>query len=369
MPPREPPPHRGPPPPQRKTRISGSSLAWIVLTLLLAGLGILAFQGPNKQQADLAEDYVIFDAQGHRGARGLAPENTLPGFAEALEIGVNTLELDVVMTADGIPVVLHDPVLNPELTRGPDGGWLSGAPLPVRELTLAELKRYDVGRARPDSRAAGRFPEQQGLDGVAVPTLAEVIALAEERSGGAARYNVETKISPEHPALTPPPDEFADAVISVLREAEVLERATVQSFDWRSLQRVQVAAPELATAYLTAEQDWLDNIRRDESDASPWLAGHDIEEAEGLVPVLVSRAGGDIWSPYYRDLREVDLRDAHKLGLRVIVWTVNDPGDMASLIELGVDGIITDYPDRLKTVLEDYGLPEPPAYPRGEAGN
>jgi glycerophosphoryl diester phosphodiesterase len=362
---REPPPHRGPPPPQRRSKISPSSLGWIVLTLLLAGLGILAFQEPNQQQLDLAEDYVIFDAQGHRGARGLVPENTLPGFAEALRIGVHTLELDVVVTADGVPVVLHDPVLNPEQTRGPDGGWLTGSPLPVGELTLEQLKRYDVGRAKPGSRTAERFPEQQGRDGVTIPTLAEVIALAEAQSGGEARYNIETKISPEHPGLTPAPEAFAEAVIAVLREAGVIERATVQSFDWRTLQRVQVAEPELTTAYLTAERDWLDNIRRDEAGGSPWLAGHDIEDAEGLVPVLVDRAGGDIWSPYYRDLREVDLRDAHKLGLRVIVWTVNDPDDMASLIELGVDGIITDYPDRLKAVLGDYGLPDPPAYPRG----
>lgn len=366
MPPVEPPPPKGPPPPPRKSKISPTSLAWIVFTLLLAGLGLLAFQGPNEEQADLAEDYVVFDAQGHRGARGLAPENTLPGFAKALEIGVHTLELDVVMAGDGTPVVSHDPVLNPELTRGPEGEWLTGEALPVREMTLEELKRYDVGRVKPDSDAARRFPEQQGRDGVAIPTLEEVIALAEERSGGEARYNIETKISPERPELTPPPADFADALIAVLREAEVTGRATVQSFDWRTLQRVQAAAPEIATAYLTVEEDWMDTIRRDEPGVSPWLAGYELEKAEGLVPVLVDHAGGDIWSPYYRDLREVDLHDAHKLGLRVVVWTVNDPRDMASLIELGVDGIITDYPDRLKAVLADYGLPAPASYPNGD---
>ncbi|MEX2409323.1 MAG: glycerophosphodiester phosphodiesterase family protein, partial [Rhodovibrionaceae bacterium] len=157
---------------------------------------------------------------------------------------------------------------------------------------------------------------------------------------------------------------FADALIAVLEEAGVTERATVQSFDWRTLQRVQAAAPELATAYLTVEQDWMDTVRRGEAGLSPWLAGYDLKQAEGLLPVLVKRAGGDVWSPYFRDLREVDLRDAHRVGLRVVVWTVNDPADMASLIELGVDGIITDYPDRLKAVLADYGLPEPPSYPR-----
>ena len=202
-----------------------------------------------------------------------------------------------------------------------------------------------------------------------MPTLAEVIGLAEQQSGGTARYNVETKISPERPDLTPSPNDFADALIAALREAGVAERATVQSFDWRTLQRVQVAAPEIETAYLTVEQDWMDTIRRDAAAISPWLAGYDLSKAEGLVPVLVDRAGGDVWSPFYRDLREVDLRDAHKLGLRVVVWTVNDPDDMASLIEMGVDGIITDYPDRLKAVLGEFGLPDPPAFPRKDAAS
>ena len=357
-----PPPHRGPPIP-RRGGLSASSVAWIVLTLLLAGLGLLAFQGPSKQQLDFAKDYVIFDVQGHRGARGLAPENSLPGFAKALEIGVHTLELDVVMAGDGSLMVLHDPLLHPERTRGP-GGWLSGPELPVLEMTREELSRYDVGRLKPGSRDAERFPEQQGMDGVAIPTLQEVIALAEARSGGEIRYNIETKISPAAPELAPPPAVFADALVEALREAGVMERATVQSFDWRSLQRVQVAAPEIATAYLTVEQDWMDTVQRGQADISPWLAGHDLGEAEGLLPVLIKRAGGAIWSPYFRDLREVDLQDAHRLGLRVVVWTVNDPADMASLIELGVDGIITDYPDRLNAVLADYGLPKPPSFPR-----
>ena len=364
----EPPPRRGPPPPDRKRKLSASTLGWIVLTLLLGGLGLLAFQGPTEEQIDFAEDYIVFDAQGHRGARGLAPENTLPAFAEALAIGVHTLELDTVMTADGVVVVMHDPILNPDHTRTPSGEWLPGEGIAVRELTLEQLQEYDVGRLKPGSRAAGRFPEQQGRDGVSVPTLAEVIALAEAQSGGAARYNVETKISPDRPDLTPPPAEFADALVAVLRKQGVAERATVQSFDWRTLQRVQVAAPEIETAYLTVEQDWMDTIRRDETELSPWLAGYDLSKAEGLVPVLVDSAGGDVWSPFFRDLREVDLRDAHKLGLRVVVWTVNDPDDMASLIEMGVDGIITDYPDRLKAVLGDYGLPDPPAFPRAASG-
>lgn len=359
---REPPPHRGPPPPRRR-RISGGSIAWIVMTLLLAGLALLAFQGPNEQQAKLAEDYVIFDVQGHRGARGLAPENSLPGFAKALEIGVHTLELDTVMTADGVVVVLHDPVLDPERTRGPGGAWLDGEERAVLRMTRAELRDFDIGRLKPGSRAAERFPEQQGQDGVVIPALAEVIAQAEAQSGGEVRYNIETKISPEHPELSPDPVSFADALIAVLREAGVMERATVQSFDWRTLQRVQVAAPEIATAYLTVEERWMDTVQRDVAGLSPWMAGYDLEDSEGLLPVLVRQAGGDVWSPYYRDLREVDLRDAHRVGLRVVVWTVNDPDDMASLIELGVDGIITDYPDRLKAVLGDFGLPDPPAYP------
>ncbi len=153
--------------------------------------------------------------------------------------------------------------------------------------------------------------------------------------------------------------------MTAVREAGAAGRTTVQSFDWRTLKVAQDLAPEIATAYLTAEQNWLDNIERGRPGASRWTAGLDVDAFDGSVPRLIEQAGGQVWSPFYGDLREVDLREARRLGLEVVPYTVNDPADMATLIERGVDGIITDYPDRLRRVMAERGMELPPAFPAG----
>ena len=328
--------------------------------MAVGGLTFLKAPPPAPAPAALPAG---FDLQGHRGARGLAPENTWPAFEKAMALGVTTLELDLGMTRDGVLVVHHDSRLDPERTRGRNGVWISEeAPPLLRELSLADLSAYDVGRAKPDSRVAERFPEQVGADGVSIPALSQVLAQSEARSGGTMRYNIEIKLRPDRPNETASPEDFAAAVVAALAEAGIEGRASVQSFDWRSLQEVQRLAPEIPTVYLTAEQDWLDNLERGRPDASPWTAGFDLDAHEGSVARLVQAAGGAVWSPYFRDLRDADLREAKRLGLPVVVWTVNDPADMDSLIERGVDGIITDYPDRLRAVMEQRGLPLPPAF-------
>ncbi len=306
---------------------------------------------------------AAFDAQGHRGARGLAPENTLPGFARALEIGVTTLELDVGVSKDGHLVVSHNPRLHPAIVRTGDGRWLAGERLALRQLTLAEIKRYDVGRIDPASRNARRFPDQQPVDGTAMPTLSEVIALTRAAGNTTVRFNVETKLNPAEPDLTVGPRHFADILVAALRDGGIADRATVQSFDWRTLARVQVVAPEIPTVYLTAQQRWLDNIQKGRPGPSPWTAGHDIDAIGGSVPRLVAAAGGAVWSPYHRELDQAALDEAHGLGLQVVVWTVNRPDDMRRLIATGVDGIITDYPDRLRRVMPELNMPLPPATP------
>jgi glycerophosphoryl diester phosphodiesterase len=291
------------------------------------------------------------------------PENSLPAFEKALALGVTTLELDTVMTADGVVVVHHDRRLAPERTRTAEGAWLAEEDPPaILALTAAELAHYDIGTAKPGSKVAERYPDQPALDGVAIPSLAEVLARAETLSGGAMRYNIETKISPLSPEDSAVPQAFAAALVTVLRGAGVAQRAAVQSFDWRSLQAVQALAPEIATVYLTAEQSWLDNVGRGKAVPSPWTGGLAIDWSQVSLPQAIHRAGGAVWSPYYRDLREPDLREAQQLGLKVVPWTVNDPADMASLIDLGVDGLITDYPDRARAVMAQKGLPLPPAF-------
>lgn len=302
------------------------------------------------------------DLQGHRGARGLLPENTLPAFARALSIGVSTLELDTAITRDSVIVVSHDATLNPDITRGPEKTWIDRRDLAIHALTWQALQTYDVGRIRPLSLYSRRFPEQEPLDGTRIPRLADVFALARRAGNEAVRFNIETKISPEQPRLAPSPGAFARALIEEVRRQRLESRVTIQSFDWRTLQAVQKEAPEIATAYLTAQQSWLDNIRAGEA-SSPWTAGFHVSRHGGSLPRMVKAAGGGSWSPHFAELTREQLREAHQLGLKVVVWTVNEPADIARMIDWGVDGIISDYPDRLRRLAADRGLALPPATP------
>ncbi len=297
-----------------------------------------------------------FDLQGHRGARGLAPENTLAGFERALALGVSTLEMDVAVTRDGVVVVSHDRRLNPDLTRGPDGSWLTDRGPALFRLDWAELNQFDVGRLKPATRYARRFPHQKAVDGARVPELSQVLALARGTGIGPVRFNIEIKTDPRKPSETLPPKAFAEIVSGVLRKEGFAKRSTVQSFDWRSLRHLQKTEPAIKTAYLSARQHWLDNIQAGQPGASPWTAGFDIDDYGGSVPRLVKAAGGTVWSPFHKELTLGDLELAHRLGLKVIVWTVNRPARMEDLIEMGVDGIITDYPDRLRLVMKSRGL-------------
>ncbi|HEX5128843.1 MAG TPA: glycerophosphodiester phosphodiesterase [Usitatibacter sp.] len=292
------------------------------------------------------------DVQGHRGARGLAPENTLPAFEKALALGVTTLELDVGITRDGVVVVGHDPALNPNIARGPDGQWLASRGPAVHSLTFAELSRYDVGRLKPGSGYARQFPAQVAVDGTRVPRLADVFALARESR---VRFNIEAKTSPLAPDETLSPEPFVRALLEEVRRAGMQSRVSIQSFDWRTLQVVQREAPGIPTVYLTAQARFLDNIcsgpkagspRTAPSDCgeSPWTAGFQLRD-HGSVPKLVKAAGGSIWSPNYQNLDADTLKEAQSLGLRVVVWTVNDPIQIERMIKLGVDGIISDRPD------------------------
>ncbi|HUG54386.1 MAG TPA: glycerophosphodiester phosphodiesterase [Vicinamibacteria bacterium] len=304
-----------------------------------------------------------FDLQGHRGARGLAPENTLAAFARALSIGVTTLELDTALTRDGHVVVSHDPTLNPDLTRDAEGRWLGGPGPAIFSLPLAEVQRYDVGRLRPGTAYATRFASAAPADGQRIPKLADVFALARRANNPTVRFNVETKIDPRHPGLTPTPEAFADAVIAAVRGEGMASRTTVQSFDWRTLRHVRKVAPEIRTVCLTVQNPGDDNVQTGQPGPSPLLGGLDVDDFGGSVPRLVQAAGCAVWSPHARSVTPALVAEARGLGLKVVPWTVNETGDMEALIAAGVDGIITDYPDRLRTVALRRGLAVPAPTP------
>jgi len=302
-----------------------------------------------------------FDLQGHRGARGLAPENTITAFTRALEIGVTTLELDLAMTKDGILVVSHDSRLNPVHTRGPDGQFLTREGPAIHSLTFDEVQRYDVGRIKPGSPYAERFPEQQGADGIRIPALTEVFELVKRAKADHVRFNIETKLTPTSGSDTPDPEAFAAALAKSVRDAGLTSRATIQSFDWRTLVAMRTIAPEIERVCLTIEDADEDNVQHNKPGPSPWTAGLDIDEVGGSVPRLVAAAQCAVWSPYFRNLTAETIAESRTLGLKVIPWTVNDRAEMGRLIDLKVDGIISDYPDRLRAVLSGKNIPLPPA--------
>jgi glycerophosphoryl diester phosphodiesterase len=306
-------------------------------------------------------DARAFDLQGHRGARGLAPENTLPAFATALSLGVTTLELDVNLSRDGRLVVGHDPLLQPHLARL-DGKWIATAGPAIWHSTVDELLRYDVGRLDPASRYAQGFPDQKPVDGTRLPLLEQVFALAAKSGNTAVRFNIETKLSPLKPEESAPPTALAQALVQAIRQAGLGNRSSIQSFDWRTLRAAASLAPEIARVHLTIEGGSSDNVQRGQPGASPWLGGLDADDFPS-TPALVKAAGGQVWSPFWRNVTPALVAEAQQIGLQVIPWTVNDPAVMEQLIAMQVDGLITDYPDRLRSVLQARGMPLPAATP------
>jgi glycerophosphoryl diester phosphodiesterase len=309
-----------------------------VVVLALAGIAIIA---------------NAFDLEGHRGARGLAPENTMAAFRKALSIGVTTVETDLAITKDGIVVIAHDRDLNPAVVRDASGQWLSARGPAIRTLSLAELRTYDIGRLNPNSDYAKQFPLQIASDGERYPTLDEFIALVKPTT---ARIDIETKITPTSGETTADPETFVRLVLERIRAADMTARTTLQSFDWRTLVIARKMAPQIATACLTSEDANFDTVKPDASGRSPWLAGLNLADYGGSVPKLVQAAGCAVWSANAPSLTRQRIDEARALKLKVLAWTVNDQTEMSRLIDLGVDGLITDYPDRLGKLLEEKGI-------------
>ncbi len=304
--------------------------------------------------ATTAAGAADFDLQGHRGARALAPENTLAGFSRALSIGVSTLELDVVLSADGVPVVAHDLAPNPDITRNRQGRWLQSAGTPFVRQTWRDIRQWDVGRINPASRYAREFPDQQPVDGARMPSLAEVYRLVKRLGADHVHLSIETKIDPRRPQASSDPRRLVQAVLQVTREHGMLARTRLQSFDWRTLDVARRLEPSWPRVYLTARLPRFDTLA-----GTAWTGGRRLSD-HGSVPALVRAAGGRIWSPHHTDLDQATLTEARELGLQVIPWTVNEIADMERLIDQGVDGLITDRPDRLRQVMSQRGLTLPP---------
>ncbi len=281
----------------------------------------------------------LFQLQGHRGARGLFPENTLEGFHAAWALGVRAFELDVGLTADDVVVVSHDAALNSDITRGPDGAWLTGRGPTLRSLRWAEVGAYDVGRIRPGTAYAQLYPQQAPVDGARIPCLRDVLHALPE-----ARFNIEIKTDPRYPADTAPPSVIADAVLAVIDAEEATARIMIESFDWRAPRHVRRLRPDIPLGWLTSAE----TVRQ----ARLWWDGVDPSDHGGSVSRAIAAEGGGVWAPHHATLTLHSLHEAAALGLSVIPWTVNDPDEMRRLILWGVDGLITDRPDLTLSVLQ-----------------
>jgi glycerophosphoryl diester phosphodiesterase len=306
-------------------------------------------------------EVMAFDIEAHRGGRALFPENTLPSFANALTMGVDTLELDIGVTQDEAVVVSHERGLNPDLARNADGIYVAPPGIPFVQLRLEDVKKYDVGQIRPDSAYAAQFPDQRVMPGTPIPTLREVLGLVRQSGDPHVRLNIETKIDPNHPQESPDPQRFVTLLLDLLDAEKFSDRAMVQSFDWRTLQLVQKRAPAIPTVYLTLQKGSAPTVFLDK--ASEWTAGFNPAEHGSSLPRTIKAAGGAIWSPYFGDVNPDLISESHRLGLLVVVWTVNKPADIARMIEIGVDGIISDHPDLLRRIAGEKGIALPKGFP------
>lgn len=271
----------------------------------------------------------MLEVQGHRGARAMRPENTLPAFDYALEAGVDGLELDLSVSKDDELIVVHDQRLNPEICLGPNGAKFGGPGPAIRSLTLAELRTYDCG-----TLVHPRFPKQTPAPKARMPTLAEVFELVRGSKHPAAtkvRFNIETKSVPAEPELSPSPERFAALVVRAIEKSGFLDRCNLQSFDHRTLVAARRLNPKLRLAALTSD-NWVDYV------------------------AVAKSVGAEVLSPDKAWITKDAVLRLHTAGVRVIPWTANDEAEWKRLVDLGVDGIITDDPAGLIRYLRGLGL-------------
>lgn len=329
-----------------------------------------ALAGPQGHRPLPAPGPNRFDVQPHRGGLGLTTENTLEAFQKAMKLGVTTLELDVQITEDHEAVVTHDRRVASQKCRDTAPATPGDAEYPyvgdyVKNLTLAQVQTIDCGQS------LANFPNAEVVQGARMPLLRQVFALVNCQLGNRTWLNVETKVEAGAPQETAPREEFVQIAAEEIRRAGLLHRLTIQSFDWGTLMRMRQVEPRLPLVALT-NGDFLQVGR---PGASPWLGGIDVDDfggsyvraadsfgADALSPLHGTPQDGKVTDPGYRPYTTPQMvREAHALGMAVVPWTVDDKPTMASLIDAGVDGLITDYPDRLRELLAERGmaLPEP----------
>lgn len=340
-------------------------IAYIIAVAVLVALPSLTSARPSEDRQ--------FDLQAHRGGMGLMSEGTLAAFSNALALGVSTLELDTQVTEDHQVVVTHDRQVQARNCQDTAPLFAGDPEFPyvgkyIVNLTLAQVKALDCG-----SRQVAGYPHQQVVPGASMPLLADVLALVKRSGADDVMLNIETKVEAGAPSETAPRDEFVRAVLAVIADSGIADQVTIQSFDWGALMLVKELNPALPLVALTNGQSFL---RCGEPGRSPWLGGLDMDDfdcdvvaaahsigAAALSPVHGQPQDGHIGEASYEPFVTADMvKSAHQVGMKVIPWTVDDKPTMEYLIGLGVDGLISNYPDRLREVLATMNRPLPRSY-------
>ena len=288
---------------------------------------------------------------GHRGARGDLPENTLDSFQYLFDHSISAYETDILISKDFIPVITHDFKLDPSLTKDLNGEWITDENIKIFDLTYEELSKYDVGALNKLSKYGRRFINQKSLPNQKIPKLTELLSLSKKSQIDNLVINLEIKSTPAQENLTPSPEKMVGLILDVVNNFELNEKIIYSSFDWRVLREIKEQSPETPRAYLTYQQQTGTKISGTIYDQSPWMDFMPLKNAIEL-PRLIASLGGQAWHPYYRDISKKIVEISHEANLPINVWTVNDEDDMLKMIEYGVDGIMTDYPLKLKDLCE-----------------
>ena len=333
--------------------------------LLLSGLAALTvYSGFNN--IDISTTYAkvnydVFDLEAHRGGRDVRPENTLYSYAYAIELGATSIECDMQLTKDGQIVMSHNPILNSDITRDENGNYIENNKYDIRLMTVDELKKFDVGVMDPN---CGEYYDLHGKTqftyDAKIPTLEELMQLIQSYGDKNIVLNIETKSYPDPASAgyknNADPKKFVEVFNNIVKKYDMENRVVLQSFDWQTLIEMKKLNPNISTSALWQEQpSWgrdSESLRRYEKKKSPWLGGLDIKDYQGNPVKAAHAIGADIISPYYTEISKQDVDEAHSLGMKVVPWTVNNEKDMNMLLDMGVDGIISDKPWLLKQVLE-----------------
>jgi len=288
---------------------------------------------------------------GHRGARGEYPENTIEGFKHTFSLQIKAIEFDVLISKDNVPTIYHNFTLNKDLTKDGNNNWLPTDDIKIYEKTFEEIKTYNVGGIDSNSKYGKTFSKQKTIETARIPSLKDLLELVKS-SGKDIFLNLEIKSSPYKQDLIPNPSEMVKLVLKDINDYSLVDQTLISSFDWRILKEVKKQNSNILRGYLSLQQGQSKTIFED----SLWVDGKFSSLELFELPKVIKSLDGHVWCPFYRDVTKENVQQAHDLGLAVNAWTVNDEEDILRMIDYSIDGIITDYPEKVKKICQNENI-------------